>query len=170
MPCAVDAWSPLLVGKVGRVISGIGMLIGAYKCTSMTAFSTFYWISILLTVYVSKYGINLAFYKQNWGEMTRIAVVIFFLSTICFGQIDPEYKFYSMLLIKTFITIFWIFIGIAYILCGILGVGGCELNAYHIIWNHFKYNRCSCNEVDCAVIISPIYLLDKLEMMLYNKN
>ena len=167
MPCAEDGWTPHLVGRVGRVLFGIGMIVGAYKAAvPPDVFSMKFLIAVLLTTYVSKYGINLAFQKQHWGEYTRIATGCSFVALIIIDQ-NIAIAHVTSIMMSSFIIAFWSFIGIAYVLCGIIGIGGCELNSYHIIWNHVKYNRCSCDQLDCTVIISPIYLLDKIEMILY---
>lgn len=158
MPCAVDTWKPRIIGKIGRIVCGVGMMLGAYKCTLCDTLDMYLLLWIIATIYVSKYGINLGFQKPHWGEMTRYVIAIMFALLLAIGRTNLQTQYYSLIILNVLIMLFWSFIGIAYILCGILGIGGCELNSYHIIWNHVKYNRCSCDEIDCSIIVSPLYL------------
>ena len=165
MPCVVDGWQPGIFGRGCRIVTGFAMLLIIENVWNMESdIDSYYVAMVVLNVYLLTYSINLMFNKASWGYYPQFVFLLLWLAGFVYDDFNLN-GYLSKLLCN--LCILWSFglIGIAYILCGILGIGGCELMAYYAIFNHFKSGDCSCEEIDCQIPISPLYVFDKIEMI-----
>lgn len=168
MPCVVDGWEPKLFGRICRVIAGFIMLLMIDKAwNTETVLNGYYGFMIVLNMNLLQYSINLMFNKPSFGYKPQGILFLVWFGLFVFDNFNVN-GYLSKLLCDLIILYSFGLIGIAYILCGILGIGGCELMAYYAIFNHFKTGNCSCDEMDCQILISPLYIFDRIEMALFS--
>eukprot|EP01084_Bolivina_argentea_P048739 89754_1 len=165
MACAVDRWQPRTFGRGCRIMCGFIMLLMVENAWNVESMESIYYVTmVILNVYLLQFSINLMFDKPSFGHKPQILFIGLWLTLFIFDSLNIN-GYLPRLLCNVVILYSFGLIGTAYILCGILGVGGCELMAYYAIFNHFKTGSCSCDEIDCPLPISPLYIFDKIEML-----
>ena len=168
MPCVVDGWNPKLFGRICRIITGFIMLLMIDKAWNLeSVLNVYYGFMLVLNMNLMQYSINLMFNKPSFGYKPQGILFLIWFILFVFENFNVN-GYLTKLICDLCILYSFGLIGIAYILCGLLGIGGCELMAYYTIFNHFNHGDCSCDEMDCKITISPLYVFDKIEMYFFS--
>ena len=160
---------PMILGRIARVLAGVGVLSAFYSEVDVAiAFVTgtryldavppqspMFWMAVLLAFWVFPYVVNIGF-TRSWGRKPQVVVAGVAVVAILAGLALYGNWWAPPLEVLLLVWMIYTFghLGFCFLMSGVLATPGCEMRAIPHLWT--KLTGRATKEHYCPGLLDPI--------------